>query len=336
MSINADKPERWKADVEKSIDFYNDWFLRFAPATYRKQRASTARHVTESLKQVKYLQSVTPEILKGSPDILPILRMTCAPPIARDRLMGLAYANKNLIVSMEGNPGQPSRIPPRMPEQELNEQLERICEILFELADRDLFPWLESKKPPGKGAVARSATVVADRLCGATADPIIRNAQEQRQLKTLKGWLESKGYEQVESKDIEEVTLMRPGTFMFRMNIAVGKGGQKTNIPVDAVIQPFDSSGAMPVLVEVKSAGDATNTNKRRKEEAQKLHQLKKQFGEVSFILFLCGYFEPGYLGYEASEGIDWVWEHRISDFDAILMSARSKKSLRASRSLCR
>jgi len=27
-----------------------------------------------------------------------------------------------------------------------------------------------------------------------------------------------------------------------------------------------------------------------------------------------CGYFDSGYLGYEAAEGIDWVWEHRIDD----------------------
>lgn len=29
---------------------------------------------------------------------------------------------------------------------------------------------------------------------------------------------------------------------------------------------------------------------------------------------FLCGYFGSDYLGYEAAEGIDWVWEHRIDD----------------------
>lgn len=34
----------------------------------------------------------------------------------------------------------------------------------------------------------------------------------------------------------------------------------------------------------------------------------------VRFNLFLCGYFDSGYLGYEAAEGIDWVWEHRIDD----------------------
>jgi len=26
------------------------------------------------------------------------------------------------------------------------------------------------------------------------------------------------------------------------------------------------------------------------------------------------GYFDSGYLGYEAEEGIDWVWEQRIDD----------------------
>lgn len=35
-----------------------------------------------------------------------------------------------------------------------------------------------------------------------------------------------------------------------------------------------------------------------------------------AYILFLCGYFDSGYLGYEAAEGIDWVWEHRIDDFE--------------------
>ena len=34
----------------------------------------------------------------------------------------------------------------------------------------------------------------------------------------------------------------------------------------------------------------------------------------VQFVLFLCGYFDTGYLGYEAAEGIDWIWEHRIED----------------------
>jgi type II restriction enzyme len=79
---------------------------------------------------------------------------------------------------------------------------------------------------------------------------------------------------------------------------------------------PFDADkGDIPVLIEAKSAGDFTNVNKRRKEEAHKMTQLKHTYGKnIRYGLFLCGYFDTGYLGYEAAEVIDWVWEHRIDD----------------------
>ena len=68
-------------------------------------------------------------------------------------------------------------------------------------------------------------------------------------------------------------------------------------------------------MIEAKSAGDFTNTNKRRKEEATKTHQLTATYGAgAKLVLFLCGCFDSGYLGYEAAEHIDWVWEHRIDD----------------------
>ena len=60
---------------------------------------------------------------------------------------------------------------------------------------------------------------------------------------------------------------------------------------------------------------DHTECYERRKEEAQKMGQLRHTYGnEVRYILFLCGYCDSGYLGYEAAERIDWVWEHRIDD----------------------
>ncbi len=108
---------------------------------------------------------------------------------------------------------------------------------------------------------------------------------------------------------------MEAGTYAFRMNLSVGKS-LKVNIPIDVVVQPKKRrKDRLPILIEAKSAGDFTNTNKRRKEEATKIHQLQATYGEsVPFVLFLCGYFGSDYLGYEAAEGIDWVWEHRIDD----------------------
>ena len=93
-------------------------------------------------------------------------------------------------------------------------------------------------------------------------------------------------------------------------------GDTSVNIPIDAAIMPKTAkAGELPIFFEAKSAGDYTNTNKRRKEEAVKMTQLRATYGStVKFHLFLCGYFDGGSLGYEASEGIDWVWEHRIDD----------------------
>lgn len=88
------------------------------------------------------------------------------------------------------------------------------------------------------------------------------------------------------------------------------------NLSIDCAVMPLRAKATdLPLLIEAKSAGDFTNTNKRRKEEAQKVNQLRYTYADsVQFILFLCGYFDSGFLGYEASELIDWVWEHRIDD----------------------
>ena len=77
---------------------------------------------------------------------------------------------------------------------------------------------------------------------------------------------------------------MNPGSFSFHTNVPVYVAGKK---------------------------GDT--------EEAVKMQQLRNTYGgNVSYSLFLCGYFDSGYLGYEAAEGIDWIWEHRISDIEQL------------------
>jgi len=94
------------------------------------------------------------------------------------------------------------------------------------------------------------------------------------------------------------------------MNIlGLKENRESVNIPVDVVVIPKKAKPKdLPLLIEAKSAGDFTNTNKRRKEEATKVSQLRRRHAAgVRYILFLCGYFDSGYLGYEAAEGIDWV-----------------------------
>jgi XamI restriction endonuclease len=314
MAVNSDKPSQWKTDIARSVDFYNNWFLRFAPRVYRDTRVETTKQVESALKKTANLTSIAPVVLSQDPSVLPILRMSTAPPIARDRLIGLAGVAPNLVRSMEL--GQ--QIPPRMNKAKIYLELEKMGNIILRLADKDIFSWLESRKKPTRGEVHRAATIVADRLCGTVSDPIIRNAQEQRQLAAIKRWLDKRGYLQIKSGNHSKFNEMNQGTYAFRLNVPIRlkETATRVNIPVDAVVMPLQSQpGDLPLLIEAKSAGDYTNTNKRRKEEAIKISQLKANYGDsVRFVLFLCGYFDSGYLGYEAAEGIDWVWEHRIDD----------------------
>jgi hypothetical protein len=315
MAVNANKPERWKADITKSVDFYNDWFMRFAPKAYRDTRVETTKQVITALEITANLTDIETQTLRQHPSVLPILRMATAPPIARDRLTGLAGVSPNLVKNMEVD----HRLPPRMDDAEVTVGLERIGQIILRLADKDIFPWLEADAIPTETEVHRAATIVADRLCGSVADPIIRNAQEQRQLDTIRRWLEKRNYTFIEAGSKAKFNEMKAGTFAFRLNVPIQQADRlkPVNIPADTVVMPRQSQpGDLPLLIEAKSAGDFTNTNKRRKEKATKVAQLRSTYGnEIRFILFLCGYFDSGYLGYEAAEGIDWVWEHRLGDF---------------------
>ena len=90
MAVNLDKPQFWKSDIARSVDVYNDWFLKFAPKAFRDTRIRTTKNVEATLRATNNLTNVRPEILRENPGILPTLRMSTCPPIAKDRLMGLA------------------------------------------------------------------------------------------------------------------------------------------------------------------------------------------------------------------------------------------------------
>lgn len=315
MPINADKPHQWKADIAASVDLFNRWFMKAAPKAYRETRVKTTQAVIEALRLTDNHLALGPEALAAHPEVLPTLRMSTSPPLAVDRLVGLAGCNKALVSTMEKD----RRLSPTMSKDKVTAELGKISAVISELLDPDLFPWISDRRRPTDAERERAATIVADRLCGAVANPIVRNAQEKRQLEEVERFLTQLGYRQKQHAAGLPLSSMAPGTFAFRMNVVVGKE-TPVNMPIDVVVQPKKQrANTLPILIEAKSAGDFTNTNKRRKEEATKIRQLKDAFGEsTQLILLLCGYFDSGYLGYEAAEGIDWVWEHRISDLEKL------------------
>ncbi|HEV2968520.1 MAG TPA: XamI family restriction endonuclease [Pirellulales bacterium] len=313
MPVNRDKPHLWKQDTLASVDHYNKWFMKFAPKAFRETRVKQTQIVEQAILDSNDLLGLSPKLLRSYPNLLPTLRMSCCPPLAVDRLVGLANSSKSLVASMEEN-----KLAVKMAGPILTEHLARIVKVVRQLLDPDIFLWISEKREPTQDERHRAATIVSDRLTGAVANPIIRNAQEKRQLAEIKAYLIKKGYKREPHPPGMPLASMKPGTFCIHYSVLTGTAVHKVNVSVDAMIQPHTlRPDGLPILVEAKSAGDFTNTNKRRKEEAKKYSQLKAMFGEnLCYLVFLCGYFDAGYLGYEAQDGIDWAWEHRISDFE--------------------
>lgn len=280
MPVNLDKPHLWKSDIARSVDMYNDWFVQFAPTAFRETRSQTALDVARALKLTDNLSELDTQILRMHPEILPTLRMACCPPLAVDRLIGLSGASASLVKSME----QHGRTSSRMAASDIESQLSSILRVIVKLVDPDIFVWLGRAESARRVETQRAAIIVADRLCGSVANPIIRNAQEKRQLAAIKVWLEARGYTDISRQPGLRFDAMPTGTFSFRLNVPIQQDASErtVNIPIDTVIMPKRAKrGNLPVFIEAKSAGDYTNTNKRRKEEAVKLSQLRHTYGSV-------------------------------------------------------
>src|SRR5262245_41468712 len=111
MPVNRDKPDRWKADIARSVDMYNDWFMKFAPVAFRETRTKTTRAVEATLKATNNLTTLTADMMRANPSVLPTLRMSTCPPLAVDRLIGLAGVSDRLVKVME----KEERLPKQMP-----------------------------------------------------------------------------------------------------------------------------------------------------------------------------------------------------------------------------
>ncbi len=306
---NIRQPQLWKADSWDSVQYYNDWFMSFAPEAFKTARKGVMQLVYTAFSNTDDLMAITENSILQTPEIIGALRMMTAPPLAQDRLCGLSNVKKSVLTSLEKG-----KIPRNC--EESNISINSLLNIVKRMLDKEIFPWLSgSTKTPQQRK--RSAAIIADRMTGALSDPIIRNAQEKRQLDTLSTYLNSKGYSY--QSDASDFTKMKAMSYSFHVNVPVKvAGNSEVKMPIDVLVKTSNEN-EFPVLIECKSAGDFTNTNKRRKEEALKASQLRASYGDdIIFCLYLCGYFDTGYLGYEAAEGIDWVWEHRTQDFDKL------------------
>ncbi len=143
MGVNLDKPQKWNADIARSVDMYNDWFMDFAPKAFGETRIQTTKDIEATLHATDNLTNIRPDILRRHPEVLPTLRMSTCPPIAVNRLIGLAKVPGSMVKRMENE----KKLPVRMGHAQLDEELRKIGAIIEKMADPDIFVWLGRDDP---------------------------------------------------------------------------------------------------------------------------------------------------------------------------------------------
>src|SRR5581483_734974 len=101
MAVNLDKPQLWKQDTQLSVDHYNQWFMKFAPKAFRDARIEVTKTVETAILATNDMRDLSVDLLLAQPNLLSTLRMSCCPPLAVDRLVGLANTRKGLVKRME-------------------------------------------------------------------------------------------------------------------------------------------------------------------------------------------------------------------------------------------
>jgi hypothetical protein len=305
MGNRSKQPHEWDSDIDRTVVEYDKWYLAKSPGMFAEARGRAVVDVEIAMQTTKDFRTFNADAFSAHPEILFVARMCVSPTMARDRFVGFSGVNKSLVTTMERDgfvsPGT----------RRLRMQLDMMCAFLRPLLDPGLFPWVREDRAPVPAERDKAILVVSDRLANAFYGPVLRNAQEARQKGLLRAYLQNAGFQESRRPALD----MPAGTFGFGRNVrVVREDGNPQNLPVDCVVVPLDAD--LPLAcVELKSAGDYANVNKRRKEESDKANALKRAHGDKAvFLLQLFGYFNRSYLSFEAAAGIDWAWDHRLSD----------------------
>ena len=115
------------------------------PESVRETRIEVTKNVEQAIIDSNDMRDLSPDLLLSRPGILPTLRMSCCPPLAVDRLVGLAYTSKSLVGSMEEG-----KLALRMTKPVLTTHLENIVKVIMALLDPDIFVWIPENRKPTK------------------------------------------------------------------------------------------------------------------------------------------------------------------------------------------
>lgn len=121
----------------------------------------TTKDVEAALHATGNITNIQPAVMRQHPQVLATLRMSTCPPLAVDRLIGLAGVPTTLVKCMEIG----KKLPPRMPAADIDRALAKIATVIETMADPDIFVWLQRKEPATDTEIHRAARACIDKAC---------------------------------------------------------------------------------------------------------------------------------------------------------------------------
>lgn len=313
--MNSNVPEKWEKDREQARSEIISW-LSVAVDT-RQRRTDLEIRTADSLDTLTKFQSI--EIaLNEDPFLLTTLRSLTRRDVGTSQFATFLNIGESELRGFEEGRKKPSK-----------DFLINVTKLIQVEIDHGLIPWYEEARNPSLEERNRAIVISSDRILRRSTSTELRYKHEPRQLEKLKEFLLKNGYrEHSYSTLVNPFKDVEPGTFSFRANVnGMTSEGLTLKQNVDVLIKPHNASREeLPIFMEAKSMTDEVNPNKRQKEEAQKVNNLKRMFGEdnqkpLVYILLIGGTVPRRYLEVEAGSGIDWIWEHRIGDLLPLLQA---------------
>jgi len=291
----------WQAQIDRSRETYDAYYRTNAPGEYRRVFAIALDLATSILERTNCLREDVEAVITADPTLLRALRNACVPPLAADRLENLAKVAGNYCDCEKDGRLRGS-----------TDDLARVAQVVEDFANPEL------QLLHDEHGIALAAQLMAPIIANRLFDAWFRNSLESTQQEKLRAFLKPLGYE--ENKDakgmwaVPDIGLhMKAGEFSFGRSV-VYQDGRPRKLPIDCILMPLDASKP-PLLLELKSAGDETNTNKRGNEENQKATKLANTYPGVPYIyaVDLWGYFGLQYAR-TVSEHMDFVWDDDLAN----------------------
>ncbi len=309
--MNAKSIEKWESDRSIAKTEIIDWL---STATSTKDLRSDLEEKTRKNFE-KFLEfGDIRKAVEENPEILTSLRALTRRDIGTSQISTFLNVGTITYESIEKREKPVSLI------------LENLVSLFEKELDDSLAAWIIERRMPSEQELSRSVIVASDRILKRSAATELRYKHEPRQLGKLKAFLDAQGYSEVNGTKINSPQLdMKPATYAFRVNIdGTTVDGVNLKQNVDTLIMPKTNlKSVLPIFLEAKSMTDEVNPNKRQKEEAQKVDNVRRRWQsnneKLNFVLLLGGTVPKRYLEVEAGSGLDWIWEHRIEDLKILL-----------------